>query len=279
MAPTRTIEIRGTGLSDDVRLSASVPAFRTAAVETDLIHLVLGCLHDPPALPDIWLTVDFQGSERHRAPSRQALLAHYAGRGIDVGDAVAVCPSKGPHDNCAWAPDCHGECVGSDMFVADDWLSIINLANIPAVPVVRRDAVGFAAVGWHTHRDPHGPTGGEPDYPDVDADSRHQESYPCGGPHCDSRRFSSKMVAEIGYRILDNNNQPLPISERARALIVSIWQDEGDRVIRSLQLSAQDNGHLLGLDRGDPRPQRIVPPTSRPARAAPRPRPGSIDLA
>ena len=151
-----------------------------------------------------------RGQRTPPGPSREALLAHYAGRGIDCGDAVGLWRCSGAHADCGCEPDCHGECVGNDLFAGDARLSIINLANIPAVPVVRGDAIGFAAVGWHTHRDRNGPTGGEPDYPFVVADSRQESYHWCAGYNCDSLRYSGDIIDEITYRLVSPKKRTPP---------------------------------------------------------------------
>ena len=221
--------------------------------EAHLVAAIVDKLKSPPKAPERWLTVGNYGGVDAMADSRAALIAQYAGRGSDFGHAVALCPPT----QIGCDPGCQGQC----WFDADEaaetppgaWQHIVNLANIAAVPVIRGDRFGWAAVGWHDHNP--GP-GGDPLLPGI-SDAAGARVCGCGAWNCGGAREIGDMFAELTLEPIVGDD-PAPVawatSSDALAEIHTAWFAAGEdarRAIEDLQDDPNSEWHL-GCDMGPP---------------------------
>ena len=230
--------------------------------EQQLFAVVLETIECAPRAPERWLTVGAWGGVDETAKSRDELIGRYAGRGIDHGEAIALCPCAGHHDECECGAQCQGQCWEDSIAPSGAWQHIVNLANIDPVPVVRGARVGWAAVDWHDHSP--GP-GGEADLPTVDA---NDTVYYCGAYDCAGTKHVGDMFREITFDLVDDTGptaKVLPVSDDALAEITKAWAAAGERARRSLMADLDDPEVHLGADLG-PRGVQAAP---IPGRAAP----------
>lgn len=229
---------------------------------------VLEVLDSPPVAPQRWLTVDDGGSVHKAAATRGELVARYGGTGIDCCEAIAVCPCGADHDDCACKPDCQGQCWDGKPAPAGAWHRIVNLANIPPVPVVRDGRCGWANVTWHDHV---GAEGGTPEVPHVSGVVIEIGEWACEVSACTAHRRCGEIFEEVVVEVVDDTEDPprvVPTPLRAMSDAAAAWAAAGDDVRRALRSEIAANEWLLGADASPP---GTTPETPIPSPPLPQP--------